>query len=137
MPGRRRVQREQQLIEEPGLGRMMRHQHHDHGPALNSGDVIELSHGLPIEFPDQHRLAHPAFAHQQDVLHALARRLHERLMQVAEDTFRRSVLHPPFGPDVRDPRLRIERGDRPHVLREMRELGHRHHQNSTPLVSPS
>ena len=116
---------------------MVRHQHHDDRPALNTGDVVERGRILPLEFPDEHRLAHPALADQQDVFHPFSRRLRQSLLHIAEDAIRCGVLHPTLGTDVSNPGLGIESCDRPHVVRKMSELGRRHHQNSTPLVSPS
>jgi hypothetical protein len=58
----------------------MRHQHNDDRTALDAASIVKCSYCLPFEFPDQHRLAHPAFADEEDVLHALSRRLCESLI---------------------------------------------------------
>lgn len=137
VPGRGRVQGLEQLGEKRCLGRLGRHEHDDDGHQLDAGRIVEARHRLALELADQHGLAHPALAGQQDVLHPLPPRLRARLLQVAKNAFSRGVLHPALGADVHDPRLRIERCDRPHILRQVRKLAScGHHQNSTPLVSP-
>ncbi len=134
--GRGRVQGSQQLVQKLSLGWLVRHQHDHHRPPLRSTDVVVTRRQLPLELADQHGLAHPALANEQDVLHPLPGWLGCGLVQIAEHAVRLGMLHPAFSADVGDPLLHAQRRQRPDVLWKMRVARIRH-QNSTPLVSPS